>query len=363
MRRGPPWQNRTIGMGDALMIIDAHSHFFPHAWPDFAERFGGVWPSIEHRTPGQAMIMLGDREFRPVDDKCWDAAARLADLDRNGVAMQVICATPVLFAYDKPVEQAVYVARYFNDAALEICAAGKGRLRAFAQVPMQDIDAACRMVSQAVGDGHLGVQIGNHVGDRDLDDEGLITFLQHCADEGAAVFVHPWDMMGGNRMSNWMLPWLVAMPAETQLSMLSLILSGAFERLPETLRICFAHGGGSFAYLIGRVNNAWRRRDIVRKDCPELPSSYARRMFVDSAVFSDGSLRLLADVMGSDRIVLGTDYPFPLGEEKLGAGITGCPLLSVGEKRAMLSDNALAFLNLSSAESIAFGASSISRSG
>lgn len=339
-------------MGGAVMIIDAHSHFFPYAWPDFAERFGGIWPSISHRSPGQAMVMLGDREFRPINDKCWDAAARLADLDQDGIGMQVICATPVLFAYDKPIEQASYVARYFNDAALEICAAGKGRLRAFAQVPLQDIDAACRMVSEAVGDGHLGVQIGNHVGDRDLDDEGFITFLCHCADVAAAVFVHPWDMMGGNRMSKWMLPWLVAMPAETQLSMLSLILSGAFERLPETLRICFAHGGGSFAYLIGRVDNAWRRRDIVREDCPELPSSYARRMFVDSAAFSDRSLRLLTDVMGSDRVVTGTDYPFPLGEEKLGAGVVGNDLLSAAEKRAMLSGNAMNFLNLSSADLI-----------
>ena len=328
------------------MIIDAHSHFFPYAWPDFAERFGGAWPRIEHGSPGQAMIMMGDREFRPIDERCWDASVRVADLDRDGVDMQVICATPVLFAYDKPVEQAVHVARFFNDAALEICAAGKGRLRSFAQVPLQDIDAACAMVSQAIGDGHLGCQIGNHVGDRDLDDEGLITFLHHCAEEGAAVFVHPWDMMGGNRMAKWMLPWLVAMPAETQLSMLSLILSGAFERLPQELRICFAHGGGSFAYLIGRVDNAWRQRDIVRDNCPELPSSYARRMYVDSAVFSDRSLRLLADVMGTDRVVTGTDYPFPLGEENLSAGVIGNPLLSASEKQAMLGDNALNFLNL-----------------
>jgi aminocarboxymuconate-semialdehyde decarboxylase len=105
----------------------------------------------------------------------------------------------------------------------------------------------------------VGVQIGNHVGERDLDDEGLVQFLTHCANGDIPVLVHPWDMMGAGRMKQWMLPWLVAMPAETQLGMLSLILSGALERIPESLRICFAHGGGSFAWLLGRADNACAR--------------------------------------------------------------------------------------------------------
>lgn len=332
------------------MIVDAHSHFFPKTWPDFAEKFGGAWPWIKHTGEGQAMVYVGDREFRPITAACWDAETRLADMDRDGIDLQVICATPVLFAYDKPVEQAALVARHFNDAALELCAQGRGRLKSMAQVPLQDIDAACREVSRIMADGHLGVEIGNHVGDQDLDHPGLITFLHHCADEGAAVFVHPWDMMGAGRMRQWMLPWLVAMPAETQLSMLSLILSGAFERLPKSLRICFAHGGGSFAYLIGRVDNAWRNRDIVRQDCPNPPSSYVDRMYVDSAVFSDGSLRLLVDVMGPDQVLLGTDYPFPLGEQVLGEGVVNSKTLSKDEKARVLRSNAVRFLGIDAPE-------------
>ena len=106
-------------------------------------------------------------------------------------------------------------------------------------------------VSRAMDAGHLGVQIGNHVGPRNLDDEGLITFLQHCASEGAAVLVHPWDMMAPDRMPKYMLQWLVAMPAETQLSILSLILSGAFERLPDTLRLCFRSWRRQFCLFTG----------------------------------------------------------------------------------------------------------------
>jgi aminocarboxymuconate-semialdehyde decarboxylase len=206
-----------------------------------------------------------------------------------------------------------------NDRALLFCAADPRRLKALAQVPLQDVEASCREVSRARAAGHVGVQIGNHVGARSLDDPAILDFLRHCATEAMPVLVHPWDMMGDERMRRWMLPWLVAMPAETQLGILSLILSGAFERLPRSLELVFAHGGGSFAWLLGRVDNAWRQRDIVRADCPNLPSSYCDRFCVDSAIFAPGALRLLVDTMGAQRVLLGTDAPFPLGEMQPGA--------------------------------------------
>jgi len=328
-----------------VTVIDIHSHFFPETWPDLAARFGGDgWPWLKHTAPGRAMVMLGGREFRPITAACWDADRRLADMDRDGVDRQVISATPVLFAYDRPAAQARDCARIFNDAALALCERGQGRLVALAQVPLQDIDLACAEVTRALADGHKGVQIGTHVGDRDLDDAGLITFLAHCAEAGAAVLVHPWDMLIGGRMRRYMLPWLVAMPAETQLSILSLILSGAFERLPRGLKLCFAHGGGSFAFLLGRAENAWARRDIVRAHCPHPPSHYLDRFAVDSAVFDDRALRLLVDVMGAERVLLGSDYPFPLGEERVGALVRRTALLDAADKARILGRNALRWL-------------------
>jgi aminocarboxymuconate-semialdehyde decarboxylase len=191
------------------------------------------------------------------------------------------------------------------------------------------------------------VQIGNHVGDKDLDHRDMVDFLVFCAENDIPVFVHPWDMMGGpDRMKRWMMPWLVAMPAETQLGMLSLILSGALERIPEKLRICFAHGGGSFAYTLGRVDNAWKHRDIVRQDCPRPPSEYARRFHTDAAVFDKGALKLLTDVMGTDRVMLGTDAPFPLGEQEPGSLVRSCEFLDDGQKRAILESNAKRFFGL-----------------
>lgn len=337
-------------MGGA-MIIDVHSHFFPKEWPDLAARFGTPdWPWMRHIDDAKAVVMVGDREFRPITSACWDPDKRIEDLDRDGIDLQVICATPVLFGYGRPAEQALYCARIFNDAALDLVARSRGRLRALAQVPLQNIDLACAEVSRAMSEGHLGVQIGNHLGTRELDDAGLMTFLHHCADEGAAVFVHPWDMMSPERMSRYMLGWLVAMAAETQLSILSLILSGAFEKLPRSLRICFAHGGGSFAYLLGRADNAWHHRDIIRKDSPHPPSHYVDRFYCDSAVFDERALRLLVDVMGEERVVVGTDYPFPLGEQQLGRLVGTTTLLSDSERQAIQRGNALTFLGLEAAD-------------
>jgi aminocarboxymuconate-semialdehyde decarboxylase len=330
-----------------VSIIDIHSHFLPRDWPDLAARFGtSEWPWMKHTSAGKAMLMVGDREFRPVTAACWDPAIRLEAMDRDRVEVQIISATPLLFSYQRPAAQALEVSRIFNDAALEICAAAPRRLKALCQVPLQDTELACREVSRAMADGHIGVQIGNHVGGRELNDEGIITFLQHCAAEEAAVFVHPWDMMAQERMGKYQLPWLVSMPAETQLSILWLILSGAFERLPRSLRLCFAHGGGSFPYLLGRVDNAWRHRDIVREDCPNPPSSYVDRICVDAAVFSGDSLGLLVKVMGEDRVMLGSDYPFPLGEQRVGSLVRSHHGLAPRVREKLLHVNARRFFGL-----------------
>ncbi|MDR5759073.1 amidohydrolase family protein [Caballeronia sp. LZ035] len=328
--------------------IDMHSHFFPPVTREEAARLDAreaPWLAIDERGES-GMIMSGDRPFRPVTRTLWDPARRVEEMDALGIDVQLMCATPVMFGYRYSPQVALQWAQRMNDHALELCASAPRRLMTLAQVPLQDIDLACEEASRACAAGHRGVQIGNHVGAKDLDDEGLIRFLTHCAHEGIPVLVHPWDMMTDGRMKKWMLPWLVAMPAETQLGILSLILSGALERIPRTLKLCFAHGGGSFAFLLGRVDNAWRERDIVREDCPRLPSSYVDRFSVDSAVFDEGALKLLVDVMGEERVLLGSDYPYPLGEQRIGRLISEHPAFDDTAKRRMLGENAAHFFGL-----------------
>ncbi|HEY8473326.1 MAG TPA: amidohydrolase family protein [Natronosporangium sp.] len=327
-------------------VIDVHSHFVPKGWPELSAECGGSgWPWLRIDSERSAMLMVGEREFRPIGCEAWDVETRLADLAADGVDLQVISPTPVFFSYDRPADQAVKVARIFNDLLLECAAGSGGRLIPFCQVPLQDPDAACAELDRCLAAGHVGVEIGNHVGDRDLDDAGVVTFLQHCATVGAPVFVHPWDMPGGPRLDRWMARWLAGMPAETHLSILAMILGGVFDKLPETLRICFAHGGGSFPFWLGRADNAWHRRgELVRGASQQPPSAYVDRLYVDTVVLDPAPLRLLVDTIGEDRVVLGSDYPYPLGERPVGDVIRQADFLTDQQRTKLLSTNALRFL-------------------
>lgn len=330
-----------------MTVVDVHTHAFPaisRAESRILHDTEGPWLRVD--GGGAGMMMSGDAEYRPTSSELWDPGARVAQMDRDGVDVQVVSSTPLMFGYSYEPNRAAQWCELVNQRLLEFTGHAPTRLVPLCQVPAQDTERACEQLSKAVAAGHVGVHLGNHVGGRDLDDGALREFLAHCAHEGAAVFVHPWDMLAQDRMPQYMLPWLVGMAAETQLSILSLILSGAFEQLPRSLRLCFAHGGGSFPYLLGRADNAWRRRDIVRADSPRPPSAYLDRFHLDSAVFDANAFRLLTDVMGPDRVMLGTDHPFPLGEQHPGELVRASEHLGPAEREDVLGRNALRFFGV-----------------
>ncbi|TQK68930.1 amidohydrolase family protein [Nocardioides sp. SLBN-35] len=320
--------------------IDVHTHSVPRGWPDLGEGF--PWLRVESER--EAVIMVGSREFRRIQSDCWDAEVRLRDMDADGVDVQVVSPTPVFFGYDAAAAEAERISRVFNDLALEVCAPAGDRLIPFCQVPLQHTDAACRELERAVAAGHRGVEIGNHVGDRDLDDEGVVTFLQHAASLDVPVFVHPWDMAGSPRLNRWMAQWLTGMPAETHLSILAMILGGTFDKVPDSLRICFAHGGGSFAFWLGRVENAWHRRSDVIATSQLPPSAYVGRFSVDSVVFEPAALRLLVDTLGAEQVMVGSDYPYPLGERPVADVVRRADFLDDAARELILRGNALRFL-------------------
>lgn len=326
--------------------VDVHAHLVPRGWPDLATTCGGDgWPWLRIDSEREAMLMVGQQEFRPIGPQAWDPPTRLSDMRADGVDLQVVSPTPVFFSYDRPAAQAVKVAQIFNDLTLAHTAAGAGRLLPFCQVPLQDPEAACAELDRCLAEGHVGVEIGNHVGDRDLDDAGIVMFLQHCAQVGAPVLVHPWDMPGGPRLDRWMARWLAGMPAETHLSLLAMILGGAFDQLPPRLRICFAHGGGSFPFWLGRADNAWHRRgEAVRGRSVRPPSHYVDRFYVDTVVFEPAALRLLVETMGEDQVLVGSDYPYPLGERPAGQVVRQADFLTGTQRRKLLSINSLRFL-------------------
>ena len=188
-----------------------------------------------------------------------------------------------------------------------------------------------------------GLEIGTNINQENLHEPKFLPFFEAAEKLGCALFIHPWDMMGEKDIQKYWLPWLVGMPAETTRAICSLIFGGILEKFPN-LRIAFAHGGGSFPYTIGRIEHGFDvRPDLVQIDNKVKPSDYFGKFWVDSLVHDTNAFQFLRNCMTDDKICLGSDYPFPLGEHHPGSMIETLDLdASVKEK--FLSKNALAWL-------------------
>ncbi len=331
-----------------MLKIDIHTHILPERWPDLRERYGyGGWVRLEHHMPRRARMLIDGAVFREVSDNCWDPERRIEECDRHGVNVQVLSTIPVMFSYWAKPEDALDLARLLNDHVAATVTAHPRRFVGLGTLPMQAPDLAAAELERCVRElGLAGVQIGSHVNDWNLDHPALFPVFRAAEALGAAVFVHPWDMLGKERMPKYWLPWLVGMPAETSLAICSLIFGGVLERLPR-LRICFAHGGGSFPGTIGRIEHGFRvRPDLCAADNPVNPRAYLGRFYVDSLVHDAEALRYLLTLVGPSSVALGSDYPFPLGEAVPGRLIESMGELSSGTRAALLSGTALEFLGL-----------------
>lgn len=331
-----------------LPRIDLHTHILPERWPDLRERYGyGGFVQLDHFAPCRARMMIDGRSFREVTDNCWDPARRLEECDRDGVGVQVLSTVPVMFSYWARPEHAHDLSRLLNDHIAGVVQAHPRRFVGLGTIPMQDPALAVRELERCVRElGFPGVQIGTHVNQWDLDEPALFPVFQAAEALGAAIFVHPWDMVGGERMTRYWLPWLVGMPAETCLAICSVIFGGVLERLPG-LRLCFAHGGGSFPGTFGRIEHGFAARpDLVAVNNPVPPRHYLGRFFVDSLVHDPDMLRQLLRLIGARRVALGSDYPFPLGESPPGALIDAMPDLSDEARARLLGGTALEFLGM-----------------
>lgn len=329
------------------MRVDFHTHIIPppDKLPDWKAQFGpGRWPSLVPQTEDSAMLMMGESTIMKLDDRFWSLDRRLVDMERQGVDLQVISPIPMLSCYWAAPEAGQAVARFLNQHIAELVASKPDRFAGMGTVPLQDVDRAIeelRFLREQLN--MRAVQIGSCPAGRDLDDPLLFPFFEACRDLGVAVFVHPMQpLIGGERLARYYLPNIVGNPLETALAMTRLIVGGVLEKLPD-LHICFAHAGGAFPLVLGRVDKGFAVRAEMRENIQRKPSEYARMIYVDALTFDPASLRLVVDKHGSDRVLMGTDYPFGLGEiDPIGA-IKDAEL-SEEVTRAIIEGNVWAFL-------------------
>lgn len=329
-----------------MLTIDIHTHILPENLPDWAKKFGyGEFIRLEHHKPCCARMMKGTKFFREIGSNCWDAGKRIEECDVHGVHVQVLSTIPVMFNYGITAKDTLEIAKFLNDHIAEVVTRFPKRFVGLGTVPLQDAQLATAELERCKQIGLKGVQIGTNVNQLNLNEPQFIEFFTACEQLGMSVFIHPWEMMGEQFMQKYWLPWLVGMPAETSRAICSLLFAGIFEKM-KGLRVAFAHGGGSFPFTHGRIVHGYEcRPDLVAMDNAVHPSEIKGKFYVDSLVHSTQALDFLIDFIGPDHIALGTDYPFPLGENTPGSLIKK-HLKSEDLCKKLLAENALRWLNL-----------------
>jgi predicted TIM-barrel fold metal-dependent hydrolase len=294
--------------------IDLHAHV---GVPRVDELIAGepgfaAQRAVDGAAMGADSIAVNVRQIAALGPALTDVAARLAAMDTARVDVQVVTAVPVphLWADHALAER---ITRLTNETVAQTCAAAPERLLGVGSVPLQHPDLATVELTRAVTEtGLRGVQISTSAGPgRELDDPALEPFWARAAELDVAVLIHPWGCTLGPRLAGHYLFNTVGNPTETALALSRLAFSGVLDRHPR-LRIWAAHGGGYLPTYLGRADHAWRVRPDAHA-CADPPSSYLRRMWVDSLVYTPTGLRHLVEAIGPDRVTLGSDYPFDMG--------------------------------------------------
>lgn len=302
--------------------IDVHTHVYPRALEGWPIPAGAPhWPCLTCESDERGTLRRGEAFYRAIDDRCWSLPRRLADMDRDGVAFQVLSPTPVSYAYDAPAAATDAHARVLNEAIAAYVRERPDRFGGFGTIALQDTDLACAEVVRLRRElGLRGVQIGTIAGDAALDDARFDAFWATCAAEDAIVFIHPEATLAPERFERHRMVFSTAYPTETGVTAIALVLAGLFERYPA-LRVLLAHGGGTLPWLLPRVDRVWSSFADVQATCPQRPSEAARTFWVDTLVYDPVNVELLAGRIGGGHLVLGSDYPFPIGEYPLGASV------------------------------------------
>lgn len=329
------------------LTIDIHTHIMPEHLPRWSKKYGySGFIHLDHHKPGCARMMRDDVFFREVQENCWSGDARVNEMDSHGVDVQVLSTIPVLFSYWAKPDHAYDISRFLNDHITDVVARAPHRFAGLGTVPMQSASHAVKEVERCVKElGLQGIEIGSNINDLNLNEPEFFPIYEAAEALGACIFVHPWNMMGEKNICRYWLPWLVGMPAETSRAICSMIFGGVFERFPN-LKVAFAHGGGSFPMTIGRIEHGFLvRPDLCAIDNEKNPKEYIGKFYLDSLVHDPKVMQYLIDMFGANRIAIGSDYPFPLGEDKAGELVKSMHLPN-DVKKQLLESTALEWLGL-----------------
>jgi aminocarboxymuconate-semialdehyde decarboxylase len=331
------------------MIIDVHAHCIPEEFRDWLSSNGPRVGAevVEDREGACVQFRDGPRTGTQFS---WpsrsDTEARIAEMDRMGIDVQLLSGWIDLAGYEVPGETALEYARAHNEALTAVEATSPTRFRTLGTAPLQDAPAATAALEQAVGDlGMAGLQLATRVGDRFIHEQpGLDEFWATAAGMGALLVLHPVRPLSGVDLGRYFLENSVGRPAESSIALAGLLLSGVLARHPG-IKLCVVHGGGFIPFQLGRLDQSYRQMPgLAAQDIDRPPSSYMDSVYVDTIVHDPLALRFLIDRLGSGHVVLGTDYPFPMGDRDPVALIDSVSGLGVADREAILGGNATRLL-------------------
>ncbi len=297
------------------ITIDVHAHMLPE---ETIRLLGKESPRVAPKLTEEngAIIMLIDGKVvqRPMPREIFDLDLRLADMDRHDVAMQLVCATVQTFFYDVEAELSAACAALQNDEIAAVAKRRPDRFMGLATLPLQAPAKAAEELERAMTAlGLRGAQIGSNVNGRNLDDPALEPVWTVANALKAFILVHPHgEILPGDRLKSYYMRNFVGLPFETTMAGASLVFGGVLQRFPD-IRFCLCHGGGFVPYQAGRFVHAWNVRAEPKVHLREAPEASLGRLYYDSITHSPRALQFLIDEVGADHVLLGSDYPFDMG--------------------------------------------------
>jgi aminocarboxymuconate-semialdehyde decarboxylase len=325
--------------------IDVHAHYFPQAFLDLVEKHGPAhgfeYKMVEGKGP---QFKHGHVTTGPVGAKFVDLDARLAAMDEQGVAVHALSLSQPM-VYWAEGDLARRLAETYNDALARAHERHPRRLIGLAALPMHEPTLAVKEVERAARlPGIRGFYIATQIRGKDLSDAAFLPVYEGIDATGLPLFLHPLDVIGHQRLSAYYLTNLLGNPFESAIAAAHLIFGGVLDRFPN-LVVCLPHSGGAFPWLVGRLNRGWEKRADL-KHIQRPPVEYLRRFYYDTVGYSDHVLEYLVKVIGADRVLMGSDYCFPIAYELPVAVVTGHPRLDEGAKKRILEDNARRLLGI-----------------